>query len=212
MRTWFRMIFWVLGVAGAVLLVLYLGFFDVWTVPSDDPLLSAAIEPTLTAGDVVVLTRRTDVSRGDLLRCNDPQAPGRFVIARAISKFGDTLTLAAESVSIDGHRTPSPRACEPPSVVLHDPQSNEDVSLACSVEEYGDMNYDALRSMDHPEAPTKATVEAGKWFLVSDDRHIHLDSRDFGQVEPNQCKHIVFRIVSAAGFFADGKRRLQIIW
>jgi signal peptidase I len=211
MRTWFRITFWVLGVVGAALLVLYLGFFDVWTVPADDPLLSAAIEPTLSAGDVVVLTRRTDVSRGDLLRCDDPQAPGRFVIARAIGKFGDTIEVG-ESVSLDGKRTPSPRPCDPPSAVIHDPQTNEDENLVCSVEEYGDMNYDALRSNEHPLPVVKAPVEAGKWYVVSDDRHIHLDSRDFGQIEPRTCKHIVFRVVSAAGFFADGKRRLTIIW
>ena len=96
--------------------------------------------------------------------------------------------------------------------MIRDPQTNEDESLVCSVEEYGDMNYDALRSNDHPLPAVKAPVEAGKWYLVSDNRHIHLDSRDFGQIEPRTCKHIVFRIVSAAGFLADGKRRLTIIW
>ncbi len=211
MRLWFRITFWVLGVSGAILLVLYLGFFDVWTVPVDDPLLSAAIEPTLRAGDVVVVTRRTDVSRGDLVRCDDPQAAGRYIVARAISKFGDTIEVG-ESVSIDGKRTPSPRPCDPPTAVLHDPQSNEDETLTCSVEEYGDMDFEALRSNDHPLPALKVVVESGKWFLVSDDRHIHLDSRDFGQVEGRTCKHIVFRIVSAAGFLADGKHRLTVIW
>ena len=212
MRTWFRILGWVLGVVGAVLLGLYLGFFDVWTVPIDDPMLSASIEPTLSAGDVVVFTRRTDVARGNLLRCADPQAPGRYVIARAIGRFGDVIEVAGEVASIDGKRTPSPRACDPPFVMIHDPQSSEDVNLACSIEEYGEMSFSSMRSVDHPEAPTKVgTIEAGKWFLLSDDRHVHVDSRDFGQIDPNTCKHIVFRLVSAAGF-SDGKKRLQIIW
>jgi signal peptidase I len=212
MRTWFRIVFWVLGVVGAVALVLYVGFFDVWTVPVDDPMLSASIEPTLSAGDIVVISRHTDVSRGDLVRCADPQAPGRFIIARAISKFGDHIEVSGETVSIDGKRTASPRSCDPPNLLIHDPQSNEDVNLTCSVEEYGDMNFSALRSTDHPEPPTKATIEAGKWYLVSDDRHVHLDSRDFGQMEPATCRHIVFRLAGAAGFLADGKKRLTIIW
>jgi signal peptidase I len=211
MRTWFRIIGWVAAVVGAVLLVLYLGFFDVWTVPIDDPMLSASIEPTLSAGDVVALTRRTEVSRGNLLRCADPQAPGRYVIARAIARFGDQLELAGEVVSIDGKRTPSARACDPPTMVIHDPQSSEDMTLSCSVEEYGEMTYHALRSPDHAEAPTKATIEVGKWFVVSDDRHVHVDSRDFGQIDPSTCQHIVFRIVGAAGF-GDSKKRLSIIW
>ena len=54
-------------------------------------------------------------------------------------------------------------------------------------------------------------IEAGKWYLVSDDRHIHLDSRDFGQIDPTTCQHIVYRLQSAKGF-GDSKRRLSVIW
>ena len=61
------------------------------------------------------------------------------------------------------------------------------------------------------EPPTKVEVEAGRWFLVSDDRHLHLDSRDFGQIDPVGCQHIVFRLVGAAGF-GDTAKRLSIIW
>jgi signal peptidase I len=200
MRTWLKILAWVGGIVGAVLLVLYIFVFDVWTVPADDPLLSASIEPTLSAGDVVVISRHTTVARGNLLRCADPQAPGRFVIARAIGRFGDKLAISDEVVSID-----------PPTVTLRDPSSGDDVVLSCSVEEYGEMTYSALRTRDHPEPPTKAEVEVGKWYLVSDDRHIHLDSRDFGQIDPNTCLHIVFRLEGAAGF-GDSKKRLNIIW
>jgi signal peptidase I len=211
MRTWLKVSAWIGGIVGVVLLVLYIFLFDVWTVPGDDPLLSASIEPTLSAGDLVVVSRHTTVSRGNLLRCADPQAAGRYIIARAIGRFGDKVVISDEVVSIDAQRNPSPRACDPPFVTLHDPNSNDDVDLACSVEEYGEIAYSALRTRDHPEPPTKAEVEAGKWYLVSDDRHIHLDSRDFGQIDPNTCQHIVFRLEGAAGF-GDSKKRLNIIW
>jgi signal peptidase I len=211
MRTWIRIVAWLAGVVGAALLVLYLFFFDVWTVPKDDPLLTASIEPTLSAGDVVVLMRHASVSRGNLLRCADPQAVSRYIIARAIGGFGDRLELRDEVVSIDGRRTPSPRRCDPPDTVVFDPQTKEDVSLTCSVEEFGEMTYSALRAPDRPEPPTRALVEPSRWFLVSDNRHVHLDSRDFGQMDPATCEHIVFRLVGAAGF-GDSKRRLSIIW
>lgn len=211
MRTWLRILAWVGGIVGVVLLILYIFVFDVWTVPSDDPLLSASIEPTLSAGDVVLLSRHTDVARGNLVRCADPQAPGRFIIARAIGRYGDNLTITNEVVAIDAQRNPSPRACDPPTMTLHDPNSNEDVELVCAVEEYGEMAFSALRTRDHPEPPTKAEVQAGRWYLVSDDRHIHLDSRDFGQIDPSTCLHIDFRLVSKAGFW-DAKKRLTIIW
>jgi signal peptidase I len=211
MRTWFRILFWVAGVVGAVVLVLRLVFFDVWTVPVDDPMLAASIEPALSAGDVVVLTKRTEISRGNLLRCDDPQAPGRYVVARAIAKYGDQLEVAGGLASIDGHRTPSPRACDPPTLVIHDPQTGDDEELACSVEESGEMSYGALRSTHHTEPPIKVTIEPGMWFLLSDDRHVHLDSRDYGQIDARTCQHIVGRIVSAAGF-GDAKKRLSVIW
>jgi signal peptidase I len=199
------------AIVAAIALALYLLVFDVWTVPADDPLLAASIEPTLSAGDVVLVTRRSSVSRGELLRCEDPQAPGRFVIGRAIARFGEKVELQEEVVTVDGKRMPSPRRCDQPTVVVRNPQTNDDVPLACSVEEYSDMSFPALRSQDHPEPPTRADVAAGRWFLVSDDRHIHLDSRDFGQIDPAACRHLVFRLVGAAGF-SDEAKRLSIIW
>src|SRR5258706_7956979 len=211
METWVKIVAWVAGAAGVALALLYWLLFDVWTVPVDDPLLSASIEPTLGAGDVVVVSRHTSVARGNLLRCADPQSPGRFVIARAIGRGGDRVDLAGEVVSIDGKRTSSPRRCDPPMVTIHDPNTDDDVDLVCAVEEYGEMAFSALRSSTKPEPPASAAVEPGNWYLVSDDRHVHLDSRDFGQVDPRTCQHIVFRFVGAAGL-GDGKKRFTIIW
>jgi signal peptidase I len=211
MRAWFKMIAWVAAVFGSLLLALYALVFDVWRVPTDDPLLAASVEPTLSAGEVVLVMRHGSFGRGNLLRCPDPQAPGRFVIARAMARSGEKLEISGESVHIDGHRTPSPRACDEPQVIVRKPNTDDDVQLACSVEDFGEMDFSALRALDQPEPPTSATVEEGKWFLVSDDRHFHLDSRDYGQLEPSACQHIVFRLVGAAGF-KDDKKRLDVIW
>jgi signal peptidase I len=212
MRTWLKILAWVAGILAIVVGVLYAFVFDVWTVPSDDPMEAASIEPTLSAGDIVLVSRHTSgVARGNLLRCPDPQAPGRFVVARAIGSAGELLELRDEVLTLDGRRMPSPRACDTPTMVLHDPQSDQDVNMRCSVEEFGERDFWALRAADHPEPPTKAPVENGKWFLVSDDRHIHVDSRDFGQIDPSACQHVVFRVVSRAGF-GDSKKRLSVIW
>jgi signal peptidase I len=203
---------WVGGIVGIVLAALYYFVLDVWTLPVDDPLLAASIAPTLEAGDVVVVTRRGSVERGHLLRCADPQAPGRFVVARAIGTYGDRVDISGEVVSVDGRRTPSPRRCDPPRSTVRDPAKNEDVELYCGVEDYAGTSFSALRNGEHPEPPSKAaTIEPGRWFLVSDDRHIHLDSRDYGQVESSTCQHILFRLVGPTGF-SDAKSRLTVIW
>ena len=211
MRTWLKLVAWVVGILGGAALLLYIFVFDVWTIPSDDPMEAASIEPMLSAGDVVLVSRHTTVTRGNLLRCPDPQAPGRFVIARAIASTGEHIDILNEVVSLDSKRLPSPRACDTPLVLIHDPQSDADVNLQCSIEDFGERDFWALRAADHPEPPFKAQVEPGRWFLVSDDRHVHVDSRDFGQIDVSACLHIVYRVESAAGI-GDEKKRLSIIW
>jgi signal peptidase I len=211
MRSLFKLAFWLLVVVGAVLGVLYAVLFDVWVVPADDPMLSASIEPNLAPGDVVVLSRQGSIGYGNLLRCSDPQAPGRYVIARAIAHSGDRIAIQDELVSVDGRRAPSARGCDVIRHTVRDPSTGDDVDLICSVEDFGEVTFDALRVPAHPVPPISATVEAGRWFLVSDDRHIHVDSRDYGTIEARTCKHIIFRIVGAAGF-GDAKSRFSIIW
>ncbi len=208
MRGFLKALLWIAGVLGVILLVLYAFFFDVWTVPTDDPVVSAAIQPTLMPGDVLVVTRSGGGGRGNLMRCPDPRASGRFVIGRAMALVPEHIDIAGETVSVDRSRLPSPRAC--PGTTMRDPSTGEDVDLACSVEEFANMTYQAYRAKGRPEPPTKADVTVGA-YLVSDNRHIHDDSRDFGAVTLPACQHIVFRVWSAAGFF-DSKHRFDIIW
>jgi signal peptidase I len=211
MGGWLKWMAWAVFVAGGLLLALYATLFDVWTIPTDDPALSASIEPTLSAGDRVVLSRHGSPGRSELLRCPDPQAPGRYVIARAIARSGERIALDDEVVSVDDRRTPSPHACEVPTRTLRDPSTNDDVELSCTIEDFGGTEFTVLRATAHTAPRTHATVTGGLWFLVSDNRHLHLDSRDYGPLDTQACKHIVFRIVSAAGI-SDSGSRFSIIW
>ena len=211
MRSIVKVACWLSVIAGVVLGALYALLFDVWVVPTDDPMLSVSIAPNLAPGDVLVLSRQGSIGYGNLLRCSDPQAPGRYVIARAIARGGDKIDIENEIVSVDGRRASSPRGCDTIRRTLRDPSSGDDIHLTCMVEDYGEVAFDALRVATHPVPAASATVESGRWFLVSDDRHLHVDSRDYGSVDPETCKHVIFRIVSAAGF-RDAKSRFSIIW
>ncbi len=207
-----KLLTWLFVLLAALSACLYFFFFDVWVVPGDDPLLSASIQPTLAPGDVVILFRHSSVGRGELLRCDDPEAPGRFIVARAIARSNERIAFDGEVPVIDGHRTVSPRACEEPTTVVRDPNSQEDVELLCSVEGYGENDFGALRAAtQRADRDPGMTVEPGTWFLVSDDRHIHLDSRDFGPIEPRTCRHILFRVVGASGL-GDARTRFSVIW
>lgn len=67
--------------------------------------------------------------------------------------------------------------------------------------------------MDVPGGETQqdVTVPSGRLFLMSDDRYLHLDSRDFGSLSDQSCQHLVFRLWSAEGFL-DATHRFNIIW
>jgi signal peptidase I len=155
---------------------------------------------------VVLLARHGLLDHGYLARCPDPETPGRFVVARAIARGGETIGFDSEIISVDGHHTPSATRCEPGDVAVHDPGSGNDLLLACEIEEYGELDFSVLRSFANPKSTPKQTVAPGRWFLVSDDRHVHLDSRDFGEVDPQLCQHVLFRAARR------GRPSLGVVW
>ena len=211
MRSFLKLVVWLTVIAGFVLGVLYATLFDVCVVPVDDPMLSASLQPNLGPGDVVVLSRVGSIGYGNMLRCADPQAPGRYVFARAIGHSGDRVAIENEVVMVDGRHTPSPHACDVIQRTVRDPSTGDDVELVCAVEDFGEVEFDTLHAAAHPVPPTTKTVESGRWYLVSDDRHVHVDSRDYGAVDPKTCNHVIFRIVGGAGF-RDSKARFSIVW
>jgi signal peptidase I len=200
---------WLIVLGGGAALLLHLFVIEIWTVPPNDPLLEASVAPTLHGGDVLVVMRGNSVERGQLVRCKDPQAADRFVVGRAIARTGETIDIHNEVVTVDRRRMPSPRGCDREKVF--DPTHNEEVELECSVEEYAGRDFNVVHSNAFPEPPTVATVDFGKWFLVSDDRHVHLDSRDFGPIDANTCQHIALRLVGPGGF-SDADSRLTFVW
>ncbi len=200
---------WTLGILGLIGLVLYLTILDAWRVPGDDPSFNVAVAPTLRPGDTLLILKSSEVKLGHLVRCMDPDAPGRYVVGRIIAKAGDKIDVD-ELVTVNGKRNPSPHACSEPKVMMRHPGTQEDVRLSCVVEDTYGNEHEAIRDLDHPQATSKSVVEAGKVYLVSDNRHWHLDSRDFGQVDPATCQHIVYRLWGESYF--DASRRFNFLW
>lgn len=182
---------------------------DFWTMPSDDALLSLSIMPTLEAGDRLVLFRLGTPGFGDIVRCPDPEAPGRFVVGRILGEQGDRIVAEAATVSVNEKYVGTRRACIPPQVSVLDPKTSEAVALACEIEEAGGTEYTRLRAATPPQNPTpyKVRVPDGQVFLASDNRHYHDDSRDFGPVDKASCnQRVLFRLWSARGWFDDSRR------
>jgi signal peptidase I len=210
-RSFLKFVAWVAVILGVIGGILYAVWFDAWTVPSDDARLGPALAPNMHEGDFVVVTRGTGAKLGWLVRCPDPDAPGRFVLGRTIALGGQSIAIERDAVTVDGRKLGAPSSCAQGVVDVMNPASGEELKLYCHVEELGSQNYEVLYLAKNNEGKHESVVDPGKAFLVSDNRHVHLDSRDFGQVDPNACQHVVFRLWSAKGW-GDSAGRLTLLY
>jgi signal peptidase I len=206
-----KFLLWTVGILGALGVILYATLFDVWVLPTDDPQFVTSVEPTLSGGDTVLLSRHGTPSFANLVRCPDPDAAGRFVVGRLVGSGGDKLSLVSETINVNGQHVSSPSACLTPQKILRNPSTGADETLDCFSEEIGGSTVDVLRSREHPEGQKDVEVEPAKVYLLSDNRHMHLDSRDYGAIPKEGCQHIVFRLWGGAGY-GDAKHRFSIIW
>jgi signal peptidase I len=211
MNGFVRFVVWIVLVLVAIGAVLYFAFFDVWKVPGDDPQLSVSVAPTLAAGDYVLVARHGTPSTGNLVRCKDPDEPRRWVIGRWVASGGDHLDIVGERLTINGRSATSPRGCATPSMTLVNPATGNQEKLDCRQVEFAGLTHDMLVATAQAEGNRALTVDPGRIFLVSDNRHMHLDSRDFGSLESGSCEHLVFRLWGDTGYF-DASHRFTILW
>ena len=213
MRGFVKFVFWFALLGVAMVFGLKATCLEFWTMPNDDALLSLSVMPTLEAGDRLVLLRIGTPGFGDMVRCPDPEVPGRFVVGRILGEQGDRIVAELGSVTVNEKYIGTRRACIPPQLSVLDPKTSEAVELSCEIEEAGGTEYTRLRATTPALNPTpyKVRVPDGQVFLASDNRHYHDDSRDFGPVPRDSCHNrIIFRLWSARGWF-DGTRRLTIV-
>jgi signal peptidase I len=206
-----RFLVWAILILGALGGFLYFAFFDVWKVPADDPQFAVSVEPTLSAGDLVLVARHGNPGEGNLVRCTDPDEPRRWIVGRWTAGGRDKVEFTGEAVSVNGWRASSPRGCAKGEVTLTNPASGNQEALACRQVEFAGLTHETLVSTQHAEGSRSMTVDPGKIFLVSDNRHMHLDSRDFGSIDPALCQHVLFRLWGDSGF-SDARHRLTFIW
>jgi signal peptidase I len=205
-----RLLLWI-AVGCAVLCGVGYLVFEPWTVPGDDPVFAASIEPALSVGDVLLVTRTKGASDGTLVRCVDPDAAGRFVVGRVAGHAGDTVELTSGVLVVNGKASTASVACDPPTVRLRNPTTLEDEELSCMLEDFGGALHPILRATKSPGRDIKTDVAPGKVYLLSDNRVIHLDSRDYTGVQPATCQRVVLRLWGAQGWL-DTHKRLTVLW
>lgn len=200
--------FWLAAIFGAVCLLLYLFVFDTSVVPGDDAQFVASIAPNLRPSDRILTRRGSQPRYGELARCLSPEGGGRYVIGRMFGGGGDTVQIVNERVAVNGKGMATRFGCGMVQVV--NPATGEPVKLGCSAEDNGAFTYNVLVHPEFREADRFVSVDAGKVYLVSDNRHIHHDSRDYGLVDAASCEHVVFRLWGDT--FVDSSRRFNLLW
>jgi len=210
-RGFFRALLWLVGIGGAIGVLLHLFVFDYWVVPGTDPMFVASIRPNLFPEDKILVRRDSsgDLRAGKLARCTSPNPGADYVIGRVMGLPGDTLEVKEEKVYVNGvPAVESRHGCKP--VTMVHPLNGMELTLACRVEDNGAFTYAHLYSTQVPEGARRAVVEPGKLFLVSDNRHLHQDSRDYGLVDATTCEHVVFRLWGES--FVDASRRFTVLY
>jgi signal peptidase I len=213
MRSLVKPAAWIIGVMLVVGGLSYAFIVDAWQVPGDDPRLAVSLTPNAHPGDLLLVSRSTGGRLGWLVRCPDPDAPGRFVMGRVLATGGQTITVDQDLVAINGRRFTLPMGCgeDGAKVSVVNPANNEDVDLNCTFEETGSSMHKVTFAAPSTEARAESRVDPGKVYLVSDDRHFHLDSRDFGQVDADGCQHIIYRLWGKTGW-GDSSGRLTLLY
>jgi len=210
MRKIVRFLVWTLLIVAAGVGLLRAVAIRWWRVPEDDPILEASVTPSLKSGDLVLLWRLTAPSFGDLVLCPDPEADERIVVGRIVAEAGDRIAIRDEKPTLNDKPAQTERACEDFEVT--DPTTGQVVRGFCQIEALSGHSHERGRVKEsRVGAPVDKEVEAGRVFLLSDNRTFPYDSRDFGTVERATCKEsIVFRITSREGFF-DAEHRFSVI-
>jgi signal peptidase I len=198
-----KFLLWTTIIVGVIVGALRLFLVRTWTIPGDDPSLSASIAPSLEPGDTVLLFHAMPPSFGDLVRCADPDEPRRWVIGRIVGEGGDTIEIEHGRLTINGRKAPLESACKESKVQVPHPNTGSPVELHCNLEEIGSVLHKRAMTPGQVStaAPVKRTVAAGFFFLVSDNRAFQNDSTTYGPVPVESCDaRIIFRFWGTKGF------------
>ncbi|MCU0656863.1 MAG: signal peptidase I [Polyangiaceae bacterium] len=207
-----RTVGWVSIVLGVIVGGLRATVLEWWRVPVDDPQHGASLAPSLYPGDLVLLWKGS-LKAGDLVRCADPEAPGRHVVGRIMGEAGDNVELSGVDVIVNERRTVQEHSCSPAKVTVQDPSTGADVELHCGIEVLQSRKHMRATGMNSARSTVsrKATVAEGQVYLVSDNRAYPFDSRDYGGIPKASCKSFVFFRIKGLKGFGDAETRLTFV-
>lgn len=187
-------------------------FFETWTVP-EGSWIAASTAPTLAGGDLVLVSTVGEPEFGELVRCLDPEDPSYHVVGRIAGLEGDLVELNGPILMVNGKRYVASEACKDPTFTLLHPDSGNEVTINCSRIDMGSgWHFRGQLQKPPKNNDTRKEVGPGRVFLLSDNRDIHDDSRDFGTLPLESCQtgQIFFRLWGKEGW-KGSERRLTYI-
>ncbi len=213
MRKVLRFLLWTAIIVGAVIGLARLTAIRWVRIPTGDAYLEASIAPSLRGGDTVILWRLTAPKFGDLVVCPEPDAAQRIVIGRIAGEEGDKIKVEGANLTVNDRQAETETACAEKTFQVAHPGTGQQIEQTCSIEAIGGSSHKRGGTGGHGvlPPPVNLTVESGKVFLLSDNRLLPYDSRDFGLVDRSTCtESVVFRLYGSGGFF-DEKHRFTFI-
>ena len=204
-----RIAAWTLLIIAALIGLLRLTAIRWWQLPLDDPYFETSVTPTLHGGDWVILWRATAPKYGDLVLCPEPKT-NRPVIGRIVGEASDHLKIEGSILTVGNTPIRVESGCD--KFHVRDPSNGDEIEQSCALEVVGGRTHQRGNALAEPKpTPAEFDVPNGQVFLVSDNRAIPWDSREFGPVDRDLCvETVVFRLVSKEGFF-DVPNRLTLI-
>lgn len=210
MDRFLKFLWWTGGALIALAVVGRLLLFDLYTVP-ESGWLATSVAPTLGPGDTALVLIRGEPSFGDLVRCPDPEKEG-WVVGRIVGTSGDQVELKGRTLRVNRTRYDVDEACREPRFSVRHPDSGHSMELRCSRAGLGGgWHFLGTSERYNPSNDVTARVGEGRVFLLSDNRDLHDDSRDFGTVPLETCQGPIFFRLWGPGGFTVSDRRFDVI-
>lgn len=206
-----KFLLWTVGIALVLAGIGRAFLFETWTVP-EGSWIAASMAPTLAGGDLVLVSTVGEPGFGELVRCKDPEDPAHFVAGRISGLGGDLVELQGPILTVNGFRYTATEACKEPQLTAKHPDSGNEVTLHCTrVEMGGSWHFRATTGKPSRNDDVSKKVGNGKVYLLSDNRDIHDDSRDFGTLPHESCTGRIFFRLWGKGGWMDSEHRLTMI-
>lgn len=180
MKALLKFLLILVALAGVLLFVLRLFFFDIAQTNS------YSMVPTLIAGDTIAVKRDAKLELGDLALCRSPEDGITLVVGRVVGLPGMTVEIRDDALFINGDPVPTKDRA---SLTYVNRVSEEDVEVEL------EAVRETIRRLDHWVAFGEYAkdknmrpheVEDG-YFLLGDNRNHARDSRYFGEVPTENC-------------------------